>query len=96
MLREPLVILALLGIAVFGSYRAFKYGVGGARLWGFIPIVLILLGGLVAPFIVGFLQGLGVVEREGVGSEGIVWSVVGPFLLAVAMGVVLLVSFRPK
>lgn len=97
-MRQPLLILALLFIAGFGAYRAFKYGTGRRRLLGVIPVTLVLAGGVILPLLFGLMQGAGAKpEVAGIGGgELALLGVVGPLLLAVISGAILSLAFRPK
>src|SRR5262249_33444336 len=96
-MRQPLILVALLVIAGFGAYRAFRYGSGARRLMGVVPVLFMALGGVVAPLVLGVAQeadtkpsvaGIG-------GGELLVVRVVGSLLLAVASGAILTLMFRP-
>jgi len=96
-MRQPLLLLGLVLIAGFGAYRAFKYGVGRKRLWGAVPIVLVLFGGVITPFIFGIMQGAGAKPTiAGIGGAELLIVVVGgSLLLAVVSGALLGLRFRP-
>jgi hypothetical protein len=95
--KQPLIWLAFLAVAGLGAYRAFRFGRGRRRFWGVLPVGLLLVGGLVFPFLFGLLRGAGVVPRvAGIGGEELlIVAVVGPVLLAVISGAILSLVFRP-
>ena len=94
----PLFVLVLLAIVGFGVYRAFKFDTGKRRFWGLVPVVLVLLGGVVAPFCFGVMTGMGVKPSVmGIGGdEALIVVIVGSMLLAVASGSILALAFRPR
>jgi hypothetical protein len=81
-----------------GSYRAFKFGEGRRRYLGLVPIGLILLGGVVCPFIFGVLKGANAMPTVGGigGDELMILAITGPLLLAVVSGATLSLVFRPR
>src|SRR5437867_1900629 len=56
-MRQPFVLFALLCIAAVGAYAAFKHRKGSRRLLGAVPVCLLVLGGVVVPFVFGVRQG---------------------------------------
>jgi hypothetical protein len=96
-MRQPLLIIGLLGIAGFGTYRAFKYGVGIRRFLGALPIIFLVVSGLIVPLVIGVMQGAGARPRAGgiAGDELILVAVVGNLILAVVSGAILALVFRP-
>jgi hypothetical protein len=95
-MRQAL-LLTLLVIPAFGAYRAFRYGSGIGRLWGAVPIALILTGAL-APLVLGILEGTGAKPTiAGIGGgELVILTIVAPLLLAVVSGMFLSFSFGPR
>ena len=93
--------VALLFIAGFGAYRAFKYGTGPRRLLGAVPIVLLVVACVIVPFVFGVTHLHGIsAQRDGVdlliqhGGELLIVAV-GSFLLAAISGATLSLMFRP-
>ncbi len=92
-----MLILGLLIIAGLGTYRGFKYGAGSRRFFGLLPIVLLVVGGVIIPFVVGGMRGAGIeTQVAGLGQgELVLVAVVGSLLLAAVSGAVLSLVFRP-
>ncbi len=96
-MNQPLLWLAFVSTVGFGSYRTLRHGRGGLRWLGLLPVGLLLLGGGVAPFILGAREGAGAAPSvAGIGvGELMVIAVVGPVILAVIAGAILALVFRP-
>jgi hypothetical protein len=94
---RQLLLLGALALAGLGAYRAFKHGSGKRRLWGLVPIVLVLLAGIFVPLVFGISQGLGAQPSAGslAGGELLVLLIGVPLVLAALSGVLLAISFRP-
>jgi hypothetical protein len=96
-MRQPLLLLALVCIAGLGAYRAFKYGSGARRFLGAVPLVLILVGCVIVPFVFGVIQGAGAQPQVGGagGAELLIVVVFGSLVLAAISGAALSLMFRP-
>jgi hypothetical protein len=91
-MRQPLVLVALVFLAGFGAYRAFKFGAGSRRLLGAVPIVLLIVGGVIVPFVFGVMRGAGAQPQD----EVLTVVVFGGVVLAAISGATLALMFRPS
>jgi len=53
----PLLALPAFFLIGLGVYRPYKYGAGGARHLGLVPLTLFVFGYIVSPFVMGFARG---------------------------------------
>jgi len=86
----PYLSIICLFFVIAGSHRCFKYG-GKKKALAYIPIALLLIGVIIAPFISGFHKGL-------TGGKDL-FPVIAVVLIccigATAFGIYLFIKFKP-
>src|SRR5262249_47275522 len=99
----PVAFLPLLALPAFfliglGVYRPYKYGAGGARHLGLVPLALFLFGYVVSPFFMGLARGF----TRAAGGDGPAWprgvevaAIVAPVVLAMVAAAVNVRRFPP-
>jgi len=88
--------LGLLAVAIagFGAYRAYSYGSGGEKQLAALPIVLVIIGGLAGPFVIGFLMGARKLGQNE-GAALMMTLLRGSLVLAAGVGALFAVMYRP-
>jgi hypothetical protein len=93
----PLVALPLFYLIGLGVYRPYKYGTGGQRHLGLVPLGLVLFGYIIVPLFMGVVRGASQAGRAVATAPSSieVVAVIVPVVLAMLAGAVNVWKFRP-
>jgi hypothetical protein len=95
----PLLALPAFFMIGLGVYRPHKYGAGGTRHLGLVPLALFLFGYVVSPFFMGLARGFARAGGGDVppGPSGVeIAAIVGPVVLAMVAAAVNVRRFPPR